>query len=60
MTTADFRTEAWDAYQAGQWAIAADLYQKAIDVYPVKKSALVELDLKNLATRRDTCRSLAG
>lgn len=62
MSTAELRSQARDAQQALNWAVAADLYQQAIDAYPGKdsKSALRALDISKLTEARNACAAMAA
>lgn len=58
-TTADYRTQARAAKDRLEWDKAADLYQKAIDAYPVSPGALAEKDKSNMREEIRNCRSMA-
>jgi hypothetical protein len=60
MTTAQLRTAARDAASLCAWQEAADLMDRAIEVYPAPRSgALARLDLDNMAKFRDAMRAQA-
>lgn len=61
MTTAQLRNAAWDAEQAGEFAIANDLYCQALEKYPAHSalSALGKHDIAMLIERAKFCATLA-
>ena len=59
-TTAELRTQAWEAEQQRDWARAAELYQAALDAYPATnpKSALANADREGLRRKARSCRTM--
>jgi hypothetical protein len=57
MTTAALRNEARAAQANLQWAVAADLYAKAIAAYPIaqRKDGLAAADVANMENKRAQC-----
>lgn len=57
MTSATLRNEARKAQAALKWAVAADLYAKAIAAYPIpqRKDGLAAADVANLENKRAQC-----
>lgn len=66
MNTATYRNMARDAARACRWQDAADLYEKAISVYPAQLcrtafgDALANRDLMALESKRADCLRMAG
>ena len=54
-TTAYYRTLAADFESRLEWGRAADAWQRAIDLYPVRRGELAEHDINLLTERRDAC-----
>jgi hypothetical protein len=58
-TTAQLRTAAWDAMEAGRFLEAAELYRQAADAYP-SSGALAEFDIENLKAKAASCEACAA
>lgn len=59
-TTAQLRTAAYDAEQAKDYRLAAELYQAALDAYPVRdpKNQLANADREGLNRRARSMRTM--
>lgn len=49
MTTAQYRSQAWEEQEKGNHAGAAELYRKALETYPNHTGSLAQADRAKLA-----------
>ena len=59
-TTAQYRNMAREAENKLDWKGAAELYDKAMQVYPTKIGELAKADLAELKKRRDAAHATQG
>ena len=57
-TTAEYRKIAAAHEKNLQWALAAEAWNNAINVYPCN-GALAELDIKRMTEHRDACKVMS-
>lgn len=59
MTTATLRNQAYEATRRLEWSLAAELYDRAADLYPAQVGQLAKADIANLRQRAAELRRFA-
>lgn len=59
MTTTEYRLLAKEAEINMQWSVAAELWEKAINVYP-SNGSLAELDISKMKSSKMACEKMVG